>query len=458
MTQRARMVLAVLLLTLLTLGGAFGAVYISVDRAQQAQLDEALLAAARAEAGLLGSQADEALALSNRPGPAANQVGPLPTYAAVVGDRGQQLAMSPTLRALSGRSSLPSRREGLFDARLSAVNLRCVWLPIPGRPGAALFFAVPRADIDDDASILFRAMAMAFLVAVVWAAVVTTGIVRVFTDEHRRIADVARRVAAGDLSARINSRSTAKDTARFAGDLDAMIERLALLVSSQQRFIAYAAHELRSPLTMLFGELSLALRRSRTEEAYRAAITEALDATRRLTALSEDLLALARVSAVASAPQEEVLLVPLLEHACAPARAAAAKRGVTIEAVAEVASMSGRPLDLERLLRNLVDNAVQHTPDHSCVRVNVRAEGAVVLFSVEDAGAGVPEDERARIFEPFYRSGTTREREIPGSGLGLAIARDIARAHGGDIAVRAPEGGPGAVFVASLPRGEPCPG
>ncbi len=457
MTQRARMVLAVLLLTVLTLGGAFGAVYVSVNRAQERQLDAALVAAARAEASLLGSQADEALALSNRPGPAANQVGPFPTYAAVVDERGQRLAQSPTLRAIPGLPPLPGRREGVFDATLGEVSLRCLWLSIPGRPGVALFFAVPRADIDDDASILFRAMALAFLVAVLWAAAVTTGIVRVFTDEHRRIAEVARRVAAGDLSARINSRSTAKDTARFAGDLDAMIERLALLVSSQQRFIAYAAHELRSPLTMLYGELSLALRRSRGEDEYRAAITEGLDATRRLKALSEDLLALARVSAVSSAPQEEVLLEPLLEKACGPARAVAARRDVSVIARAEVSRVSGRPLDLERLLRNLVDNAVHHAPDQSVVRVTIRPDGQSVIFAVEDEGAGVPEEDRARIFEPFYRGATARDRDLPGSGLGLAIARDIARAHGGDITVRAGEAGRGALFVATIPRGELTP-
>jgi two-component system heavy metal sensor histidine kinase CusS len=447
-SSRARFVAAVFVLTVLTLGGAFAAVYLAFNRLQERQLDQALITAARVEARMLSQQPSEAVALSNRPGPAANQVGPLATFAAVLDGAGAVVALSPTLAAAPSARGAENGRA--FDLWIQNQHARCVWMDVEGRAGVRLFFAVPREDLDGDAAFLSRAMTVAFLVAVVWAAAIAYWIVRVFTNEQRRIAEVARRVADGDLTARISSRTRDRDMARFALDLDQMIERLALLVSSQQRFIAYAAHELRSPLTMLYGELSHALRRSRSADEYRRAIEEALDATRSLKQLSEDLLALARVSEGANATSERVSLREVTDEAVASVLGEALARDVELVAECGEQETMGHPRDIERLLRNLLENAVRHAPRGTSVRLRVRETDAMIELAVSDQGSGVSEGERERIFEPFYRSASEEKDGHAGAGLGLAIARDIARAHGGDVRVDVGEGGVGAVFTATI--------
>ncbi|NVL83830.1 histidine kinase dimerization/phospho-acceptor domain-containing protein, partial [Escherichia coli] len=111
---------------------------------------------------------------------------------------------------------------------------------------------------------------------------VTWRVVRRLTRGHEAIAETARRVAAGDLGARTALRSGDEEVVQLAHDVDEMVRRLEILVEGQQRFIAHAAHELRSPLTALYGELQLAVRRSRSADEYRATIEEALDSARRL--------------------------------------------------------------------------------------------------------------------------------------------------------------------------------
>jgi signal transduction histidine kinase len=110
----------------------------------------------------------------------------------------------------------------------------------------------------------------------------------------------------------------------------------------------------------------------------------------------------------------------------------------------------GHAIDLERLLRNLLDNAVRHSPEGGRVRVEARSEGGTVHLSVLDDGPGVAPEERERVFEPFFRAASERTRD-DGSGLGLAIVREIARVHGGDVSVEAGPDGRGARFRASLP-------
>ncbi|MDP3278798.1 MAG: HAMP domain-containing sensor histidine kinase [Deltaproteobacteria bacterium] len=448
MNNRARFVAAVLLLTIFTLGAAFSAVYFVFNRTQERQLDQAVIAAARVEARMLTLQPNELFELSNRPGPAANQVGPLQTFAAVLDGRGQTVSISPTIQHAPRYQDEPLGQT--FDTQIAQHRLRAVWLSVSSRPGIRLFFAVPREDLDGDAAFLFRAMAAAFLAAVVWSAAIAYGIVRTFTNEQRRIAEVARRVADGDLTARISSRTKDQEVARFAHDLDQMIDRLALLVSSQQRFIAHAAHELRSPLTMLYGELSHALRRARTAEQYRQAIEEALYATRQLKQLSEDLLELARISAVSHRSYEPFAVRTVVEEAVASARVEAGQRSVEIAVSCEDVRTEGHARDLQRMLRNLLENAVRHSPVNSQVLLQVSAASSQLRFVVSDQGSGVDPSERERIFEPFFRSAEEAKSDRVGAGLGLAIARDIARAHGGDLVLRETPMQQGAVFEASI--------
>jgi len=271
------------------------------------------------------------------------------------------------------------------------------------------------------------------------------------TRDHQKIAEVAQRVAAGDLAARVEPHSGDPELAKLGRNIDEMIGRLEVLVESQQRFIALAAHELRMPLTTLYGELALALRRSRDAESYRTTIGEALDSTRKLKQLADDLLTLARIGAermgtsvasirdVAQAAESQVL-------------AQAKERGIELTITGDGRAVVGDAGDLERLMRNLLENAVRHSPQGSRVAIEIATHADRVSVAVSDEGPGILPEEREKIFEPFYRGHGDAERSSDGAGLGLAIVRQIARAHGADVALVPTANGKGARFEVSLRR------
>ena len=472
MSFQQRLVAAVTLVTAVTLGGAFATVSTLVNRDQERQLDQALRAVAEVDAEEI--TASTSLLISDRPGPAANSVGPLPKFGAIYDERGAVVYATGGFQA-PPLSSLATRR-GCFDFWSLDVHLRGVAMGLKALPGYTLLLSTPREDLDGDAAFLWRAMAAVWIVAVVWAAAVASWAMRRLVRSHQAIAAAARRVASGDLGARVEIRSRDAEVTQLAADINEMIGQLGALVKSQQRFIAHAAHELRTPLATLLGELSHALRRPRDAAAYRTTIEEALGATRRLKHLSEDLLMLARLGAAPGGPKEapghareapvpgsaDVALRALIDEAGRLVQGEARERDVQLLlSVAEPApatlALRGSELDLQRMLRNLLENAIRHSPSRGTVEVRARVLPArprepqrLVELCIADQGPGIPEEERDRVFEPFYRGPSEQASDRHGAGLGLPIAREIARAHGGDVYVQSGPG-PGAVVCVQLP-------
>jgi two-component system OmpR family sensor kinase len=448
MRLRARLVLAMAAVTLLTLGLSFWAVALAFNRGQERQLDEALLVEA-AEVATKAVTGSGAFAIADGPGPEVNDSEPLPLFGVIYDEVGLPRATTstfggvvPALEALRHPAGQP------FDFRRQGMHLRGVMVPVPRRPGALLMLAVPRTDLDGDAAFLSRAMRGVFAVAVAWSWLVPAWLIRRLTRDQQAIADVVLRVADGDLKARVRSRSADPELNRLGGCVDTMIERLGLLLESQQRFVAHAAHELRSPLTVVHGQLALALRRPRSEDEYRGAIEEALEATTHLRALTEELLDLARAGASSAGPFQPTCLARVARSAARYVHGDAERASVTIDLRVEEAIVPGRATDLERLLRNLLENAVRHSPTRGRILVEAAAQGGVVEIAVADEGNGVPGPERPRLFEPFFRGADARGSS--GAGLGLAITREIARAHGGDVYLDATVQR-GARFVVRLP-------
>lgn len=451
MSLQRRLVGAVTTLTVLTLGGAFAVVSHAVNRAQERQLDDAIAAEAANESREISLQQGAPPRISDRPGPAANDVGPLPRYAVIYGPDGAIQASTQTFAVAPPTLAEVRHPTGeFFDLWMRGEHLRGVLVALPARPGAVLFFGVPRTDLDGDAAFLARAMAMVFALAVAWSAAIASWFVRKLTTDHRKLAEVVHRAAEGDLSARLASRSDDREMAQLSIDLDDMITRLETLVSSQRRFIAHAAHELRSPLTVLYGELTFTLRKERDAAQYREALQEALEATGRLNVLADDLLALARLGAGREASTERVAIDDVLREAADEGARVGAPRSVRVEVEVDAVTTLGRRGDLLRLVRNLIDNAVRHSPEGSTVRVGASTLGDAIELTVQDEGAGVAAQDRPQIFEPFHRG--TRERSNDGgSGLGLSIVREIAVAHGGSVTLD-DSVARGARFVVTLPK------
>jgi two-component system OmpR family sensor kinase len=450
MKFRARLIVTATAVTALTLGGAFTVVASVFNRVQRTQLDEALLTVARDEAAEAPANGYR---FSNRPGPAANDVGPLTKYGVIYDERGAAIAATEPFDPSPPRLSDLLRPPGrCFDFTFKDEHLRGVFVPIPGNGGRQVLLATSREDLDGDEMFLFRAMLVTFAAAVAWAGAVATWVVRQQTRAQEKITDVARRVAAGDLSARVAPKSTATEIDQLGRDVDDMIEQLSGLMALQKRFIANAAHELQSPIAVLYGELQQALRKPRDNEGYRAAIGHATEAAQRLKVLAQDLLSLARARQDTE-PLAPVDMGEVIAEVSRAHEAVAKAKNIAIDVRLEASTALGRRRDMERLLGNLVENAVRHAPEGGRVEIAVRKQDALIEIAVADDGPGIAEEDRERIFEPFYRSPSARAAAPGGAGLGLAIAREIARAHGGDLRLAAGPEHTQTVFVATVTAG-----
>lgn len=445
MTFRSKTVLTIVVLTALALGGAFAAVSEAFNRLQRTQLDASLSSVAQQEAR---EAPLHHFSFSDGPGPAANDVGPLTKYGIIYDADGSVLSATPPFdQAPPSLASLRRPTGKAFDLWFRQSHLRGVLVAIPAHPGKVLFLATSRDDLDGDEMFLYRAMLVAFLVAVFWVGAVAYWMGGRLTVAHRAIAGVVERVTQGDLTARVRVQPSDPEVDRLGREINAMVARLDELLKSQQRFIAHAAHELRTPLAALYGELQQSRRKPRDAAAYEATIDTALDATRHLITLAEDLLTLAGARARAGSASARTPL----GHAVADARALVAplarERDVRIRIIGDQSShVPDRNGDAARLLRNILENAIRHSPPGGDVQVLITLQsGGVLEVRVSDDGPGVAEADRDDIFEPFFRARAAGASD--GAGLGLGIAREIARSHGGDVTLDASTNGGGASFV-----------
>jgi two-component system phosphate regulon sensor histidine kinase PhoR len=226
------------------------------------------------------------------------------------------------------------------------------------------------------------------------------------------------------------------------------------LETVRRDFVVNVSHELKTPLTSLRGYLDAVLDDPGLPDEMRGRfLGRPRDATERLVAIVGDLLTLARVEAEDSLPRHQALDLRDLASECVAAAAdAAALRGaqVQLDLGGEPVPVAGDDATLITAINNLVDNALKYGPQGGRVRVRVRREGDEALLEVEDAGPGIAEHERERIWERFYRVDRSRGREPAGTGLGLSIVRNVALAHGGRVSLDS-EVGRGSTFRIHLP-------
>ena len=259
----------------------------------------------------------------------------------------------------------------------------------------------------------------------------------------------ARRMEAGDLSQRVVARSS-DEIGELAHAFNGMADALQRNEALRRSLVTDVAHELRTPLTNLRCQIEAI--QDGLQPADAATIRSLHEETLILSRLVTDLQDLAMAEAGRLPLQKgPVDAAEAVEAALASVRPLAEGRGVTLRAdIGEPLVVTADRERLGQILRNLLTNAVTHTPEGGMVSVATRRDGAGVTIAVRDTGPGIALDHLARIFDRFYRADSSRARATGGSGLGLAIVKQLVEAHGG--AVRA-ENGPsgGAVFIFTLP-------
>jgi signal transduction histidine kinase len=237
--------------------------------------------------------------------------------------------------------------------------------------------------------------------------------------------------AAGLAEQRLPVPTAMDEIHRLAVTLNAMLDRIDSATSRQRTFVGDAAHELRSPLASLRVQLEVGQRLG-PEADWKGLLDDVLVDVDRLERLVDDLLSLARLDEAGAATRREpVDLGQLAEQVVA----GYAHARVPVSASTAPLTVDGDPDALRRVLVNLVDNAIRYAETAVTVTVQAgdRKGGPVAIVTVVDDGPGIPEAERSRVFDRFYRLQESRSRETGGTGLGLPIVRDIVRNHGGRV-------------------------
>ncbi len=236
----------------------------------------------------------------------------------------------------------------------------------------------------------------------------------------------------------------------LVSSLNNLLEQLSDSLKAQKRFASDAAHELRTPLTALTLQIQLA-ERAKTEEARQKAFGRLKDGIKRATRLVTQLLTMARLDPDnRSQPLLPLDLTALAHSVCDELAPLAAQKNIELKAASDKPAVAIANEDALRLLmNNLCDNAMRYTPADGHIEIRTYIRASKAFIEVCDDGPGVPETERERIFERFYRAEGTKT--IPGTGLGLAIVRRVAELHGGTPSLDAGLNGKGVCFRISFP-------
>lgn len=267
--------------------------------------------------------------------------------------------------------------------------------------------------------------------------------------------EAARGLASGELGIRrLFVPSDDAELAALAKAFNQLIDRLEASHLTQQRFTADASHELRTPLTVLRGEIEVALRKPRTADEYRDVLVSNKEEIERLSRLTENMLALAHVDVGDAITQRELVNV---SEVCSTVinrlQNLAAERQMIIqheETTTEPLSVNGDRVALERVMFNLVENAVRYSPTGENVTVRVSKTTPWIEIQIIDTGGGIAPEHLPHLFERFYRVDKARSRTHGGSGLGLSIVKALVEAHGGSVSVSS-EVGHGSTFTVRLP-------
>jgi heavy metal sensor kinase len=263
----------------------------------------------------------------------------------------------------------------------------------------------------------------------------------------------AEQISLQNLSQRLTALSTGDELEQLTTALNLMIARLEDAFLHNRRFMADASHEMRTPLTVVRGELEALVRNPKAGKEIKDSMGSALEEVERLARIVDNMFAIARLDAGEMQPKWRRFDLSQLAGSTAEQMLQLAEdKGISITChAANVVPVEGDRSRLKQVVVNLLDNAIKYTPSGGAIRLIVRDTETKAVLEVEDNGIGIPYDEQAHIFERFYRVDKTRSREMGGAGLGLSIVKSICTAHGGTVGVESSERR-GSRFRVELPR------
>lgn len=269
-----------------------------------------------------------------------------------------------------------------------------------------------------------------------------------------QILEDARAIDPANLSVRLSVPASGDELQRLSETLNQMLDRVEQSILQMRRFTADASHELRAPMTLIYTAAQFALRRDRSSDELKDALSKILREAKRCTHLINQLLSLAR-SDEGSSRTELILtdVVPLVREVATEVMMVASDKSLEVSTnlPEDAVRAAVDEHSFRRMLLILLDNAIKYAPAGGRVTVSVIEDASSVTIAVADTGPGIPKDELPFLFDRFWRADKVRSRDSGGTGLGLAIAREIARSHGAELAVESSVGH-GSTFTVRLGR------
>jgi len=268
----------------------------------------------------------------------------------------------------------------------------------------------------------------------------------------REVTQAAARVAKGELDIPITAGDRGREIEELARMFNTMQERIALLLGEMKAVINNIAHDLRRPLTRMRGIAETTITRDADREALRDMAVTIIEECDRLGAQVNTILEIAEIDAgINTLNTERMELGRIVRAAVELYQPAAEEKGIslTLQIADNLSEIRGNRHALQRLMANLLDNAVKFTPRGGWITVTVGDDLDEVLLTVSDSGPGIAPEDRERVFARFYRADTSRS--TPGSGLGLALVRSIVTAHQGTVRVES-NGRDGSHFIVTFPK------
>jgi heavy metal sensor kinase len=264
----------------------------------------------------------------------------------------------------------------------------------------------------------------------------------------------ARKISGGTLEERVPVKKRGDEVDQLAITFNQMLDRIQALLTEIKDMNDHIAHDLRSPITRIRGTAEVTLTTGKSLSDYENLAATTIEECDRLLGMINTMLMISKTEAgVDELSRETIDLARFVREVCELFQPSAEDQGVTLSCMAPDGShVFGDARMIQRMLSNLLDNAIKYTPSGGTVTVSLSKKDAQVLVSVKDTGCGISPSELPRIFVRFYRGDQSRSK--PGFGLGLSLARAIARAHSGDITATSLPG-QGSTFTMTLPKSEP---
>jgi len=342
------------------------------------------------------------------------------------------------------------------DLLLPGERLRFHNSVIPANDGTTSFLvrvAIPLSPADAARRGFLRSLLFLAPVGVVFAALVGWQLTKRALQPMKELAIEARSINIQELQRRLPIRGVGDEVDDVAQAFNDTLSRLEYSVEQMKQFTASISHELRTPLTALRGEAEVALLEARSVEEYRRVLASQLEEFDKLTQMVNQLLVLARAEAgEIHWTDQNVDLSALAASLTDQMEPIAAAKNVHLETqLAPNVIVRGDSNWLERVILNLLDNAIKFTAEDGTVRLRLASDGAQAVLRVEDTGVGIPADAIPHVFERFFRAEPSRSKHVEGVGLGLALTKWIVEQHHGQIEVRS-QLDRGTCFTVRLPQ------